>query len=34
MGCVKAHTHLAICDHTDRIFDRSPVGMTDWNVQV
>ena len=32
--CVKAHTHWAVGDHADRLFDRSPVGMTDWNVQV
>ena len=31
---VKAHTYWAIDDHADHIFDRSPVGMADWNVQV
>ena len=33
-GLLKGHTHEAIHDHADRIFDRLPVGMTVWNVRV
>ena len=32
--CFKAHTHQAIHNDADRICDRSPVGMIDWNVHV
>ena len=31
---IKAHTHWASDGQADHIFDRLPVGMTDWNVQV
>ena len=27
---LKAHTHEAIHDHVDRIFNRLPVGMRYW----
>ena len=29
---LKAHTHQAIHDHADHIFDRSPIGMRHWDV--
>ena len=30
----KTHTHQAIHDHANRIFDRLPVGMRHWNVHI
>ena len=34
LPCVKGHTHWAIHNHANRIFDRLPVGMRHWNVHV
>ena len=31
---VKAHTHWTTHDCADRILNRSPVSMRDWNVRV